>query len=139
MKVSPPKLRGNRKGFSMIGILLVLVIIFLVAGYFLSGSLVQQQQQDVGTYQYATERAKSVARGADLRALQQSIDMWVMAHPGERCTLEKLRADARYTIPQPPPGYHFEIDQNNKAILVQDKQTPPLQVRGVPTSPNPPR
>jgi hypothetical protein len=118
----------------MIGLLLVLVIIFLLAGYFMGGDFLEREEEAVGTYQFATDRAKTVVRGEETRVLQQSIDMWMLANPGKKCTIEALRADTRYTVPQPPSGYRFEIDENNKAYLVEEQ----TNVRGVPLSPGMP-
>jgi len=137
----------RQAGFSMIGILLVLVIIFLLAGYFFTGGeekaglgdYLESEKQAASAYQHSMGRAKSAARGENLRTLQATIDMWALSHPGERCTIEKLQADGRYTIPQAPAGYQFEIDENNKAVLAKAEQAPPFDVRGVPISPNPPQ
>jgi competence protein ComGC len=128
----------RRAGFSMIGLLLVLVILFVLAGYYFTSPF-ERQKEAIGTYQYSTEKARNVVQGANLQVLQTSIDMWAMQHPGERCTIEKLQAEGRYTIPAPPAGYRWEIDENNRARLDETQQAaPPLSVGGVPTSPNAP-
>jgi hypothetical protein len=127
--------RRRTAGISMIGVLIVLVVIFLLAGYFFTGGLtdVDQTQKDVGTYQFATERARSVGEGENLRVVEMHVKTWAMSHPNERCTIAKLRA-AGVSVPAPPPGKRWDIDANNNVRLV-DEQT---NVRGVPLSPNAP-
>jgi len=50
-----------------------------------------------------------------------------------------MQAEGRYTTPAPPPGYRYEIDEDNRAVLVEAQQAaPPLSVGGGPTSPNAP-
>lgn len=141
--------RRNGAGFSFIGILIVLVIIFLLGAYFFQGGEEEQspglggylenEQRAASLYQSSMQRARNVAQGENLRALQSSIDLWVMQHPGERCTIEKLKADARYTVPQAPLGYHFEIDEQNRAILVKDQAGPGFPAQGAPAAGNSPR
>jgi len=123
-------------GFSMIGILLVLVILFVLSGYYFGGSL-NRQQQSVGTYQYTTQRARNVAQDANLQTLQTSVNVWVMQHPSERCTIEKLQAGGS-SVPGPPAGFKYEIDENNQAVLVEvQPATPGFAPGGAPPSPNP--
>jgi len=119
-----PSAGRSRTGFSMIGILLVLVIIFVLAGYYFGGSL-EQQQQAVGTYQFTTQRARNVAEDANLQILQTSVDVWVMQHPGEPCTIEKLQSAGGYSVPAPPAGKKYEIDDSNHAILVDIQPATP--------------
>ena len=119
--------RRVRAGFSMLGILLVLVILFVLVGHYFEGSL-DRQQQSVGTYQYTTQRARNVAEDANLKILQDSVNIWAMQHPGERCAIEKLQAGGGYSVPAPPPGKKYEIDENNQAMLVEiQPPTPPGQ------------
>jgi len=123
-------------GFSMIGILLVLVILFVLSGYYFGGSL-NRQQQSVGTYQYTTQRARNVAQDANLQILQTSVNVWVMQHPGERCTIEKLQSGGS-SVPGPPAGFKYEIDENNQAVLVEvQPATPGFAPGSASPSPNP--
>jgi hypothetical protein len=135
MNVSFGFSRRRPVGISMIGVLIVLVVIFLLAGYFFRGSLmdVDQTQRDVGTYQVTTGRAKSVAEGENIRVLQTHVNSWAMTHPGERCTLAKLHA-AGVSVPAPPAGKRWDIDAQNTVRLADEE----VHVRGVPLSPTGP-
>jgi len=106
----------------MLGLLLVLIILFILAGSYFGYNVLDKQQQAVGTYQITTERAKNVAADANLLTLQNSVNMWVMQHPGERCTIEKLQSAGGYSVPAAPPGYKYEIDEDDHAVLVQEKK-----------------
>jgi len=108
-------------GFSMIGLLLVMIVLFVLAGGYFGRGVLERQEQAVGTYQYSMDKARTVAEDANLQIVQTSVDMWVMAHPGEPCTIEKLQADGRYSIPAPPAGAKWEIDETNHVILVKSQ------------------
>ncbi|MCX8038294.1 MAG: hypothetical protein N3D11_14795 [Candidatus Sumerlaeia bacterium] len=124
----------------MIGILLVIVILFVLAGYYFKGDndgqkpgisgYMEQSQQAASVYQSTISRARGVAEQENLRVLQAAIDQWAMNHPGERCTFQALQ-QAGCTIPAPPPGFRFDIDANNQAILVEVQPSgPPLSPKG---------
>jgi len=125
-------------GFSLIGLLLVVVILFILAGYYFKGGdenpgvtgYLEKEKQSVSVYQSSIGRAQAAAQGENLRVLQTSIDQWSASHPNERCTMEKLQA-AGIAVPQAPPGFRFEIDENNRAIFSEAQPVvPPLGTGG---------
>lgn len=131
------RIRDNRTrptGFSFIGILLVIVIICILVGYYFGQDPLDKTHEQINTYQYTTGRAKDVVQGENLRVFQQKVDLWAISHPGQRCTLDGLRA-AGISYPPPPAGQKYEIDADNKVRLVSADETNPMSVRGVPTSP----
>ena len=122
------------RGFSLIGLLLVVVILFFLAGYYFQGDeenpgvtgYLEKEKQAISVYQSSIGRARDVAQGENLRALQGNIDQWCVSHPNEPCTLEKLLA-AAIPIPAPPAGFRWEIDPTNQARMVEAQQNaPPL-------------
>ena len=131
--------RRPAAGFSLVGILLVVVIIFVLVGYYFGKSPIDldKTQQDVNLYQTSMDKTTHVVQGENLRVFQQQVEMWAVSHPGEPCTLEKLQA-AGISIPAPPAGQKWEIDADNKVRLAPVEESHPMSVRGVPTSPNGP-
>ncbi|MBM3336043.1 hypothetical protein FJY63_15395 [Candidatus Sumerlaeota bacterium] len=110
-------------GVSALGLLIVMVVILVLASYYFGGSVFEQQQQAVGTYEFATDRARSVVQDANLQVVQSFVEMWQASHPGEQCTIEQLRV-AGYSVPAPPAGYRYEI-KDNQARIVPMSAAPP--------------
>jgi hypothetical protein len=129
-------------GFSIIGLLLVVVIIAILTGYYFSGDdesnpgitgYYQKSAEAAGTYPMVKARVLNVTAEVDLNTLDMSIQTWCNEHASEKPTLEKLR-QAGLTVPNPPAGQHYEIDDTQHAILVKDQ---PMPGQGVPV-PNTP-
>lgn len=123
--------RDARRGFSFLGILIVLVIIFVLAGYYFSGDdegagvddYLKRSQQAAGTYQMVKNRTQNVVGDQNLQVFQNQVNMWVMHHPGQKPTIEALQKDPSFNVPVPPDGFRYEIDESNNVVLVQSQPT----------------
>jgi hypothetical protein len=61
--------------------------------------------------------------------------MWMVNHPNETPTIDVLERDPTFNVPRPPEGFHWEINESNEPVLVEEDIS---HVRGVPVSPNMP-
>lgn len=117
--------RNTRRGFTIIGILLALVIIMvLTGGYFgqLGGSDPSQ-----GTYQVSMERTNEAACFANQNAFRANIMQWQISHAGEPMTIEGMRK-AGYSIPHCPEGGEYEFDKDGNIYC--KKHNPPERPMG---------
>jgi prepilin-type N-terminal cleavage/methylation domain-containing protein len=79
----------NTKGFAFLEILLVLVVILIMSGWYFSGK--SPEQQAAGQYQMSMNRANDAACKANRQTLETEIQMWQMQHQGEPITTEALQ------------------------------------------------
>ncbi len=128
--------KRDHAGFSIIGLLLVVIIIAVLTTYYFSSGdsnpgitgYYDESVKAAGTYPLVKNRALNVADQANIQTLDTSIQTWCLNHPGEKCTIEKLR-QAGLTVPNPPAGQHYEVDDTEHAVLVTDV---PMPGQGVP-------
>jgi len=78
------------QGFAFIEILLVLVVIAILMGwYFREGS---PTEQAASQYQHSMDRSKSAACAAGRSAMRTSVQMYAMQNPGVAITKDGLAA-----------------------------------------------
>lgn len=101
----------NNKGFYFLSLLMALVIIMILMGHYLGGDK-EQPKPDPLTY---IDKGKSTACIANRNQIETNIQMWLINHPGETPTIEKLRQSG-YSVPQCPEGGVYTIKPDGKTI-----------------------
>lgn len=101
----------KNKGFYLIGLLIALLIIMILAGYQLGGD----KKENIPPAKTQIDRGKSAACMANRRTLETQIQMWMIQHPGETPTKEKLE-QARISIPRCPAGGTYSITPDGKVV-----------------------
>jgi competence protein ComGC len=116
-------MRGRIKqsrAFTFFSILLALVIIMILTGYYFTKD--KSNPNDVALYDMSMERSKRAACAADRNVLEGYIQTWMISHPGEDVSLEKLR-DAAYSVPRCPQGGTYTIESDNSvSCSIHDKK-----------------
>jgi prepilin-type N-terminal cleavage/methylation domain-containing protein len=79
------------RGFAFIEIILVLVVIAMLSGYYFSKG--SPEQQAVSQYQYSMDKSKATACIASRSAMRGAIMTYSMQNPGKPLTKENLAAD----------------------------------------------
>lgn len=105
---------GKPTGFTLLSVLLALLIIFILTGYYFrrGGSNVEQQ---LSLYETSMDRSKAVACQANRQVIETNIQAWMVTHPGETPTLEKL-SQAGYSIPRCPEGGTYSITPEGQVV-----------------------
>ena len=103
-----PQLRKN-KGFFFISILMALLIIMILSGYMLGGD----KKENIPPARTYVDRGSNTACTANRQVLETQIQMWMISHPGETPTIEKLK-QAKQNVPRCPSGGTYTIDSNYK-------------------------
>ena len=101
----------KNKGFYLIGLLIALVIIMILVGYQMGGN----KKENLPPAKTQIDRGKAAACTANRRALETQIQMWMIQHPGETPTIEKLK-QARISIPRCPAGGTYSITPEGKVV-----------------------
>lgn len=91
----------SRRGFSFIGLLIVLVIL----GYLSSRYFVADKVTQISQYQTNIQKSGDAACSVNRSVAQNYLTMWKGNHLGEKPTLDKLRKSGS-NIPRCPGGYN---------------------------------
>jgi len=111
------------RGFTIIGMLLALVIILILSGYYFKKDEVSEK-----TYvQTQLDKSTNVACTANRQVLSTHIIAWSIAHPGEQVSSEKLRLD-RVNVPKCPDGPEY-IFETNGEVYCPKHDPPPTHPR----------
>ncbi len=99
----------HNKGFFFISILMALVIIMILSGYMLGGD----KKENIPPAKTYIDRGSDTACTANRQVLETQIQMWMISHPGETPTIEKLKQSG-VNVPTCPAGGTYTIDSNYK-------------------------
>ncbi len=102
---------SNIRGFTFIGLLLVLLIIMILTG--------KQLGKDKDTGESIAEHTKSRAGKsaclANRNAFKTNIATWEIDHLGEKPTIEKMKI-ARIRMPRCPDGGTMDFGEGSKLV-----------------------
>jgi len=113
-------LKSCRRGFAFIEILLVLIVIAILSGYYFNRGG-NSAQQAASQYQYSMEKSKATACIASRSALRSAIMAYSMQNPGKPLTKEALSASGINLNVCPEQG---EITVNTDGTLSCSKHQP---------------
>lgn len=129
----------TRRGFTFIGILIVLVIIGILVGRRMGGDGTPEEQ----VARMTERRGEAAACAANRKALDTNLVSWRMEHIGEAPTVEKLQA-ARIRIPRCPSGGEIQFGPDGAIhCSVHDPlprpadEAPPAEAGPTPPAPGP--
>lgn len=105
--------RQKGRGFVLIELMLVLIVIAILAGSYFSQNRSANSEQ--GIYQISMNRSKDVACKANRAALMNTIQMFKMSHPTEAVTSENMQK-AGYSIPTCPNGGAYGFTKDGKLL-----------------------
>ena len=94
----------RRRGFYLIGVLIVLAIILVLYGKQLAGD----KSEGISSAQTKIDRSKEVACSVNRQMIVTGMTAWQISHPGEQPTIEGLRS-AGVTVPNCPQGGTYSI------------------------------
>ena len=95
----------------MIALLIVLVIIAILYG----SQMGWRGTPDPGTAQYSIERSQDAACTANRSVMATSIMAWSVSHPGEKPTIEAMRASGA-SVPRCPKGGVYTIGEDGRTV-----------------------
>lgn len=99
--------RNRSKGFMLLGLLMALVIVLILMGYYFKKDKDTQRMY----VQTQIDKSKNVACTVNRQTLSTSIMTWTISHPGEQVTVEKLR-QAAASVPHCPDNIDYIFDNN---------------------------
>ena len=100
---------NRSKGFTFIGILIALVIILILSGYYFKKDEVSEK-----TYvQTQLDKSKTSACAANRQVLNAHITSWSIQHSGEQISIEKLQQD-RVNVPRCPDNRDYILGPNGE-------------------------
>ncbi|MBN1868228.1 hypothetical protein JW916_13160 [Candidatus Sumerlaeota bacterium] len=102
---------ASRRGFYLIGLLIVIAILFILYGK----ELLPDKTTGKSTQDMALERSKGAACTANRQALSVQITAWSLNHSGETATVERLRQDG-VNVPPCPEGGVLSIGADGHTI-----------------------
>jgi competence protein ComGC len=98
--------RGSERGFSLVALLLILVILCaLYVGYRELRSVATVQQPPLA----ALDASRAFACKANRQTVERQIQMWLVDHPGETPSLAALAADG-IRLPSCPLDGTYSLD-----------------------------
>lgn len=124
-------LTNKSRGFTFIGILLALVIVMILGGHYFKKDE-ESQKRYVETQ---LDKSKDAACAANRNVLESGISSWMISHPGEKPTLEKLRRD-RVSAPKCPEGPEYIFDDKGNVYCPIHYPPPGSESRGSSTNDN---
>jgi len=95
-----------RRGFTFIGLLIVLVIIMILVGNQMGGTNGNPSLQKI-----TVDRSKNAACLANRTTIVTQFNMWAIDNPGRVPTVKDLE-DGRINVPRCPEGGEYTILQN---------------------------
>ncbi len=101
--------KNEKKGFTILSVLLALVIILILVGNYLG----PEKKGEKNWAQTNIEKSENTACLANRTQLVTQISMYVVNHPGEPLTIDKMQA-ANYSVPLCPDGGVYSIGKNNE-------------------------
>jgi len=106
------------RGFTIIGMLIALVIILILSGYYFK----KDEKTEKMYVQTQLDKSSNAACSVNRQTLSTHITAWSIAHPGEQVTTEKLRLD-RVNVPRCPDGVDYIFDTDGQVYC--PKHYPP--------------
>ncbi|MBN1900212.1 hypothetical protein JW926_02660 [Candidatus Sumerlaeota bacterium] len=99
----------HSRGFTFIGILLALVIIMILGGYYFKKDEISQTSY----VETQLDKSRSAACAVNRQTLSAHVASWSISHSGEQITVEKLRRDG-INVPRCPDNVDYEIGSNGE-------------------------
>lgn len=102
-------IQTRSSGFTFIGILLALVIIMILGGYYFKKDEITEK-----TYvDTQLDKSRNAACAVNRQTFSAHVASWSISHPGEKITVEKLRQD-KVNVPRCPDNVDYEIGSNGE-------------------------
>lgn len=101
----------SRRGFYLIGLLIVLAIIAILYGVNLTGT----DQSGQISSEVAIDRSEVAACQANRATMRTSIMAWAASHPGTPVTLENMRRSG-VALPSCPSGGEYSLGPDARTI-----------------------
>ncbi|HPB31085.1 MAG TPA: prepilin-type N-terminal cleavage/methylation domain-containing protein [Candidatus Sumerlaeota bacterium] len=97
----------DRRGFTLIGVLIALVIVMILAGHYFK----KDEETQRNYVETQLDKSRDAACAVNLRNLEGAISMWQINHTGEKVTVENLRRDG-INIPRCPDNQDYIIKED---------------------------
>ncbi|NQU43152.1 hypothetical protein HQ520_07690 [bacterium] len=112
---------SSRRGFYLIGLLIVLAIIAILTYKQLAP---EEKANQVNMATMSINRSKNTACNVNRNLVQNQISMWEINHLGEKPTLDKLQQGTS-SVPSCPEGGQYTIGADGRTVYCSIHNPPP--------------